>query len=130
MTTTAMKSANSVKSTAEILECAQNVSPTISSCTLDSVSFKDDVSQDKSWSTTIVKTSAQLVEITTELQESALTVLQLIMNFTTDFVSQLKPVESENGPMKMANAMKSTQNATLSTHQPANAQAASKDTTT
>lgn len=117
MTISATKSANSVKFTTENLEPAQNVSTIITLCTLESVFPKDNADPDNSSSTTTVKMSAPPVETLTDKPESVSTVPHHNTNFTTDSVSQLKPVESDNGPMTQEIVTMSVQDATNSTHQ-------------
>lgn len=92
-----MKLVNSVKSTAEKPDFVPNVSTTTSSCTLENVSFKNNVDPDKFLSTMTATTSAQLAETSTELLESASTALLKNMNFTTDFAFLSKHAASDNG---------------------------------
>lgn len=128
--TSAMKSAHSAKFTPRKEENVPNVTPTITSCTPENVSFKPNVNQDKSSLTTTVMTLAPLAETTTEQQENVSTVLQRNTNSITDFVSQFKPAESDNGLMTTEIATKSATDATLSTHPPVTVPAVSKVTAT
>lgn len=130
MITSATRSVISVMSTILPMESVLNVSTVITSCTLENVSFKRIVNQDKFWLTTTVMMSAQPVETSTEPPESVLTVFLTIMNFIMDFVFQLKLVVPDNGLITTEFATMLILNATHSTHQQVLVQAASKDTTT
>ena len=128
-TTSATKSANSVKSTAEKPDFAPNVSITISSCTPENVSSKNNADPDKSLSTTTATTSAQPVETLTEQPESALTVPLNNTNYISDFAFLSKHAASDNGQTTMEFAETSTKDVTLSTHRLVIARVACKDST-
>lgn len=127
-TTSVTKSANIVPFTTRMMVNAQNASTVSFWCTLENVSSRRPVNQDKFWSTTTATMLAQHAETTTEPQESALTVPVTSMNFTMDFVFLRPDVELDNGLTMMDNAMKSTPDVIPTTHQPENAPAVSKDT--
>ena len=92
MTITAKKLANSVISSVKKLDSVANVLITISSCTPENVSLKNNAEQDKFLSTTTAKMSAQLAETLTDKLENVSIVFLKTFNFTMGFVSQRKPV--------------------------------------
>ncbi len=127
--TFAMRWVNSVSYLTWILEFAVNVWETISWCIPENVFSKNNAKQDSSWSTTIVTTSAPLVETMTEGMENALTVPPNNTNYTMDYASHPPNVVPGNGLIKTRIVSMWVQNATHLTRQQVTAQAVSKVTT-